>query len=81
MKIARVTLLLLFVALSSSNLFAQQLSNDELSEILGIKSWRIPMPKDESMEWSIEIVDYVQRKYRSLEYRAFECSEKSIDCT
>ena len=55
--------MLFFVCFSGSNAVCQQLSNDELSEILGIRYWRIPMPKDENLEWSIEIVDFVPRKY------------------
>jgi len=52
--------MLLFPA---SHTFAQKLSHDELIEILGIQSWRVAMPKDESMEWSIEVVDYSPLKY------------------
>ena len=63
MNIPRFLFLLALLLIPSSISFAQQLSQDELIEILGIKSWRVPMPKDESMEWSIEIVDYVPRKY------------------
>ncbi len=59
----RILLLLpLLIVLAPSTVFAQKLTHDELVEILEIKSWRIPMPKDENWEWSIEFVDYAARK-------------------
>jgi len=78
MKLTQVALLLWFVCFCGSNVFAQQLSNDELSEILGIKYWRIPTPKDETLEWSIEIVDYVPRKYTSLNTARLNVQKKAL---
>jgi hypothetical protein len=52
MNINRLTLLLLLLLIPGSNSLAQQLSPDELTEILGIKSWRVPMPKDSyNLQW------------------------------
>ncbi|HKE58623.1 MAG TPA: hypothetical protein VKB46_18050 [Pyrinomonadaceae bacterium] len=45
-------LVLLMLIVVASPAVAQKISHDELVEILEIKSWRIPMPKDESFEWS-----------------------------
>lgn len=78
MNIYRLTLLLLLLLISCSNSFAQQISHDELVEILGIKSWRVPMPKDESMEWSIEIVDYVPRKYTNMNVGRLNLQKKAL---
>ena len=78
MNINRLTLLLLLLFILCSNSFAQQISHDELVEILGIKSWRVPMPKDESMEWSIEIVDYVPRKYVKLNTERLNLQKRAL---
>jgi|GEM_PF-3509828 len=56
------SLLLLFLLLATcSNSFAQKISHDELVEILGIKSWRVPTPKDDNSTWNIRIVNYENR--------------------
>jgi len=78
MSIPRTAILLLLLIVPSANSFAQQLSPDELIEILGIKSWRVPMPKDESMEWSIEIVDYVPRKYTRINTQRLNLQKKAL---
>ena len=78
MKIPRLILFLLLLLFPSCTSFAQQLSQDELLEILGLKSWRVPMPKDESMEWSIEIVDYVPRKYTALNAVRLNLQRKAL---
>jgi len=66
MNTHHLTLLLLLLIVPGSNSVAQQLSHKELLDILRITSWRVPMPKDESLEWSIGIVDYAPRKYAKL---------------
>lgn len=66
MGFKRLTLLLLLLVVTSFNSLAQKISHDELVEILGIKSWRVAMPKDKSMEWSIEIVDYSPRRFTNM---------------
>src|SRR5438309_192423 len=63
MNLKRLALLLMLVLAACSSSFAQQLSHDELIEILGIKSWRVPSPKHENRQWSVEIVDYAPRKF------------------
>ncbi len=78
MNIPRIGLLLLLLVVPSASSFAQQLSPEELIEILGIKSWRVPMPKDESMEWSIEIVDYVPRKYTRINTQRLNLQKKAL---
>jgi hypothetical protein len=78
MNIPCLILFLLLLLIPSSSSLAQQLSQDELIEILGIKSWRVPMPKDESMEWSIEIVDYVPRKYTKLNTQRLNIQKKAL---
>ncbi len=78
MNIPRLALLLLLLVIPSAKSFAQQLSPDELIEILGIKTWRVPMPKDESMEWSIEIVDYVPRKYTRINTQLLNLQKKAL---
>src|SRR2546423_3077433 len=66
MNIYRLALLLSLSLILCSSSLAQQISHEELVEILGIKSWRVPMHKDESMEWSIEVVDFAPRKYTAM---------------
>jgi hypothetical protein len=78
MNITRLTLLLLLILIPYSSSFAQQISHDELGEILGIKSWRVPMPKDESMEWSIEIVDYAPRRYTNMNVERLNLQKKAL---
>ena len=78
MNIPRLALLFLLLVVPSANSFAQQLSHDELIEILGIKSWRVPMPKDKNMEWSIEIVDYVPRTYTKLNTERLNLQKKAL---
>lgn len=78
MNVPRIGLLLLLFVVPSTHSVAQKLSPDELIEILGIKSWRVPMPKDESMEWSIEIVDYVPRKYTRINIRRLNLRRKAL---
>jgi hypothetical protein len=78
MSIPRIGLLLLLLVVPSTSSFAQQLSPDELIEILGIKSWRVPMPRDESMEWSIEVVDYIPRKYTRINRQRLNLQRKAL---
>ena len=63
MNLKHILLLAVLMLASCSNSFAQQINHDELVEILGIKSWRVPSPKHENRQWSIEIVDYAPRKF------------------
>lgn len=58
MKSLRICLLPFLLILLFSTSFAQTVTNEELTEILGIKTWRVPLPTDKTMEWGIEIVDY-----------------------
>jgi hypothetical protein len=62
MNITYVGSLLFFLLFSCSAAGAQKLSCEELADVLDVKSWRIPMPKDVRFEWSIEIVEYAPRK-------------------
>jgi len=78
MNIPRIGLSLLLLVVPSANLVAQKLSRDELIEILAIKSWRVPMPKDESMEWSIDIVDFLPRKYTRINIRRLNLQKKAL---
>lgn len=63
MGFKRLTLFLLLLVVICLSSPAQRITPDELVEILGIKSWRVAMPKDKSMEWSIEVVDYSPRRF------------------
>ena len=63
MHIKRFGFLLLLLLVMSPSLSAQQISHEELVEILGIKSWRVPTPKNDNRQWSIRIVDYAPRKF------------------
>jgi hypothetical protein len=76
MNVTASSLVLLF--LFSADCFAQKISHDELVEILGIKSWRVPMPKDKSMEWSIEIVDYAPRKFTKMRLARLSFQQKAL---
>ena len=78
MNIRVLALLLLLLLAACSNSFAQQLSCDELAEVLDIKSWRVPMPKDERFEWSIEIVDYAQRKFTNINAEKLNPQQKAL---
>jgi hypothetical protein len=78
MNMNRLTLLLLLLLIPDSNSLAQQLSPDELIQILGIKSWRVPMPKDESMEWSIEIVDFASHEYSNINTDRLNLKQKAL---
>jgi len=78
MSISCLTILLLVLLIPGSDSYAQQISHDELIEILGIKSWRIPMPKDESMEWSIEVVEYAPRKYTTVNTGRLNLQKKAL---
>jgi hypothetical protein len=74
----RFSLLILLLLIPGSTSVAQQLNHNELIEILGIKSWRVPMPKDESLEWKIEIVDYVPRNYAKPNMEQFNRRKKAL---
>ena len=78
MNINRLALLLLLLFITCSPSFAQQLSCDELAEILGVKSWRVPIPKDERFEWSIEIVDYTPRKFTNVNTAKLSPQQKAL---
>jgi hypothetical protein len=66
MNINRLVLLLLLLFVTGSQALAQKLDCDELAEILGIESWRVPMPKEARFHWSFAVVDYAPRKYTSI---------------
>src|ERR1700687_332331 len=75
----RILLLLpLLIVLGCPAVSAQKLSHDELVEILEIKSWRVPMPKDENWEWSIEFVDYAQRKSAAVNLEKLTTQRKAL---
>jgi hypothetical protein len=78
MTFSRLTLLLLLLLLFCSGSFAQKISHDELVEILGIKSWRVPMLKDKSMEWRIEIVDYAPRKFTKMNMARLNFQQRAL---
>jgi hypothetical protein len=63
MNLKRIIFLLVLLLVQNSGISAQKITHDELIEVLGIKSWRVPMPKDEKLEWKFELVDYVARKF------------------
>ena len=41
---------------------AQELSHAELVEVLDLRSWRIPMPRDTNLEWSVTLEEAKPRK-------------------
>lgn len=56
----RSTYLLLFACLwifGEPSAGAQKLTHEELLDVLGIQSWRVPLPKNKNLEWKIEVVD------------------------
>lgn len=63
------TLLLsaVLLALLVVPLTAQKLSHDELLEVLEIRSWRVPVPRDERYIWSLEVVEARPRKRSAVE--------------
>jgi hypothetical protein len=63
MNMKRFLLLSMLVIFTCSSASAQQVSHDELIEILGIRSWRVPVLKAENWEWTMGVVDYVPRKF------------------
>lgn len=78
MNITRLALLLLFLLVTCSPSFAQKPNCDELAEILGVMSWRVPMPKDERFYWSFDIVDYAPRKYTSIDTVRLNSQQKAL---
>jgi hypothetical protein len=66
MNINRLALILFLLFVTGSQSLAQKLDCNELTEILGIESWRVPMPKEERFHWSFAVVDYAPRKYTSI---------------
>jgi hypothetical protein len=78
MKRRLLLLLPLLIVVGPPAVSAQKLSHDELVEILEIKSWRVPMPKDENREWSIELVDYAQRKSATLNLERLTTQRKAL---
>ena len=73
-------IIFLFVLLlaQTSGVIAQKITHDELVEVLGIKSWRVPMPKDEKLEWKFEIVDYAVRKYTKANAKRLDFNRKAL---
>jgi hypothetical protein len=69
---------LALLILSASATVGQKISHDELVEILEIKSWRIPMPKDENLEWSIQFVDYGPRKSSAVNFEKLTPDRKAL---
>lgn len=63
MNLKRFAVILGMLLASCSASYGQQISHDELIEILGIRSWRVPSPRHENRQWSIEVVDYASRKF------------------
>lgn len=78
MSSKHLSLLLLFFLLSCSNAGAQKLSCDELADVLDVRAWRVPMPKDDRFEWSIEVVDYAQQKPVRLNGEKFNTRQKAL---
>lgn len=79
MNLKRLFLLSVLILTACSNSFSQQLSHNELIEILGIKSWRVPSPKNENRQWSIEIVDYAPRKFdKSFNAQQLDSQRKAL---
>ena len=62
MNIKRFALMLLLLLVICPNSFAQKINHDELVEVLGIRSWRVPLPKDEKSAWGINIINYERRR-------------------
>lgn len=65
MLVKRLFLGTLLVGFWVGPMTAQKLSHDELLEVLEIRSWRVPVPRDERYIWSFEVVEARPRK-RSL---------------
>jgi hypothetical protein len=78
MYINRLSVLLFLIIAAYFPSFAQKLNSDELAEILGIRSWRIPLPKDSKFEWGVFIVDYAPRDFRSINTAIFNPRQKVL---
>ncbi len=78
MSLKRILFLFGFLLVANSCSFAQQLTHDELIEVLGIKSWRIPLPKDEKLEWKFELVDYAARKFTKTNAERLDFNRKAL---
>lgn len=78
MNINRLSLLLLLIVATYFPSSAQKLNSDELAEILGIESWRVPMPKDEKFEWDVSIVDYAPRDFGSINAAEFSPQQEVL---
>ena len=74
----RVLFLFVLLLAQSSAIFAQQLTHEELIEVLGIKSWRVPMPKDEKLRWTFELVDYAARKPAKVNAERLNFNRKAL---
>jgi hypothetical protein len=66
----------LFVICNSS--FAQKPSSDELADILGIESWRVPTPNNEKFEWDVAIVDYAKREFTNINAAELNSQKKTL---
>ena len=58
--------------------FAQKPNSDELADILGIESWRVPTPNDEKFEWDVAIVDYAEREFTSVNTASLNSQKKTL---
>jgi hypothetical protein len=78
MKRKLLLLLPFLIVVASPTISAQKISHDELVEILEIKSWRVPMPKDENWEWSIDLVEYAPRKSVAINLGKLTAQRKAL---
>ena len=78
MNLKHLGLLLVLFLFSCSAASAQKLSCDELADVLNVRAWRVPMPKDKRFEWSVEIVDYAQQKSVRLNSEKFSGRQKAL---
>jgi hypothetical protein len=78
MNLNHIGLLLVLFLILCSPASAQRISCDELADVLDVRAWRVPMPKDKRFEWSIELVDYAQHKSVRLNSEKFSRREKAL---
>ena len=78
MNIERFALMLLLLLVICPNCFAQKISHEELVEVLGIRSWRVPLPKDEKSGWGIKIISYEPRRPSDTNTEKLDLQNKAL---
>ena len=78
MNIKRFASLLSLLLVACPNSSAQKISHEELVEVLGIRSWRVPSPKDDKSGWAIKIINYESRRPADMNTEKLDLENKAL---